>query len=244
MSWKHLNAAWNDLTFPDSSRKFVMIAIADMANEHGETWPSLVRLSERTNLSRSTVRRALVWLQSDGRIVMMRGNGRGKITRVQILQKGVTEIPFNPNKGCQADTLSTIKGVTMTHKGCHHDAKRCQALTPQPPDPPLIPQAGGISQRLARTNKQPTDYQLYWIAVREIECSSGATKRKLELQRAELAARMGFDTAHPPPPPPKVNVASNGIITKEELLAGAQYLVSIGKEDLLTDSQKEVLKCS
>lgn len=53
---------------PVPSAKLVLLALADHINKHGKAWPSLTRLSERTNLHRATVIRALEVLTGLGLI--------------------------------------------------------------------------------------------------------------------------------------------------------------------------------
>jgi biotin operon repressor len=54
------------------SSKAVLLAVADYADEHGECWPSQLRLAEDTELSERAVRDALRYLQARGFLVRER----------------------------------------------------------------------------------------------------------------------------------------------------------------------------
>jgi hypothetical protein len=241
MSWHHLKAAWDDMDFQVSAQKFVFVVLADMANDAGETWPAINTISDRTFCSRSTVKRCIHWLKEQGKIIIIPAKGRGNTNRIQIVHKTVHHEPYSGDKTVQDEPISAIKGFTVNAKRVHHDRKRVQALNPYPPDPSVIPQPEGGAVRSVRGGKGPSDYQLYWITIRQADAASGALKQKLLDQAAEFARRMGIDTSKPPPKPPPSYPVSNGTITPEELLEGARYLVSIGKSDLLTDSQRKAL---
>jgi len=57
----------NDATVPDSTAKFVLLALADHANDEGEgSYPGVRLICRKTNLSASTVCNALSALRSNG----------------------------------------------------------------------------------------------------------------------------------------------------------------------------------
>jgi hypothetical protein len=62
---------------PDCHAKWLMVILADHANEYThECWPSLDRLATRACMNRSTVTRKLNWLEEQGWISRERGNSR------------------------------------------------------------------------------------------------------------------------------------------------------------------------
>ncbi len=58
------------------TQKAVLISLADNANDHGECWPSLTTIGERTCFSRRAVIDAIAWLESHGALAADRSNGR------------------------------------------------------------------------------------------------------------------------------------------------------------------------
>lgn len=59
-----------------ATEKAVLISLADNANDHGECWPALATIAERTCLHRATVIRAIEGLERRRYIVADRSNGR------------------------------------------------------------------------------------------------------------------------------------------------------------------------
>jgi hypothetical protein len=74
MSTVMMAACW-PLQMP-SVAKAVLISLADNANDHGECWPSIDTIAERTCLHRATVMRAIATLEALGHVVADRSNGR------------------------------------------------------------------------------------------------------------------------------------------------------------------------
>lgn len=58
--------AWAFLTARPSTERFVLVALAEHADEDGVCWPGVSRLTERTGYNRVTVQRALARLEVDG----------------------------------------------------------------------------------------------------------------------------------------------------------------------------------
>ena len=68
MSYKATNWAWElGLKMPE---KFVLVALADMADEKQSCYPGQATLSRMTGASESTVRRALNRLEDGGLLVL------------------------------------------------------------------------------------------------------------------------------------------------------------------------------
>ncbi|NII42133.1 hypothetical protein E9228_002791 [Curtobacterium flaccumfaciens] len=70
MAHKATSWAW-ELKLP-GTRKLVLLALADMADEYNSCYPGQERLAEMTSVAVSTVRRALSELEQDGLIVRAR----------------------------------------------------------------------------------------------------------------------------------------------------------------------------
>ena len=65
MSIEHLNAAFNSDIKP-SARKFVLVALADYANEDGHAYPSIETIARKTGMNPKTVRNHLAELVKMG----------------------------------------------------------------------------------------------------------------------------------------------------------------------------------
>lgn len=74
MSTSIMAACW-PLKMPTAA-KSVLISLADNANDHGECWPSIDTIAERTCMHRATVMRAIATLEQLGYLVADRSNGR------------------------------------------------------------------------------------------------------------------------------------------------------------------------
>ncbi len=62
--------------------KNVLMQLADMANDHGYTWPSIETVCVRTDWGRSAVIDAISWLEEHGAIKADRSNGRKTVYRI------------------------------------------------------------------------------------------------------------------------------------------------------------------
>lgn len=74
MSTVIMSACW-PLQMPPT-QKAVLISLADNANDHGECWPSIPKICERTCFSERTVHTAIKWLEDAGLVTADRSNGR------------------------------------------------------------------------------------------------------------------------------------------------------------------------
>jgi len=63
----------------DPSAKFVLVTIANFANERGRCWPSVKTLTTMTGLGRSTVHRALTRLKNRGLIKVIYREGHSNL---------------------------------------------------------------------------------------------------------------------------------------------------------------------
>jgi hypothetical protein len=74
MSTTVMAACW-PLQMPPTP-KAVLVSLADNANDHGECWPSISKISERTCFSERAVQNAIQWLELHGALLADRSNGR------------------------------------------------------------------------------------------------------------------------------------------------------------------------
>jgi hypothetical protein len=82
------------------SPKAVLISLADNANDHGECWPSIPTICERTCLSERTVHAAIKWLEQAKIVTADRSNGRH--TRYVLTPEKFAEPPqqLHPRSSC------------------------------------------------------------------------------------------------------------------------------------------------
>jgi hypothetical protein len=80
MSTRVMSECWPVRTEP--SRKAVLIALADQANDEGVCWPSVGTVAERTCLAERTVQRAIQGLQEDGHLTVQIREGRSTVYHV------------------------------------------------------------------------------------------------------------------------------------------------------------------
>lgn len=64
--------------------KFVLISLADNANDAGICWPSIPTICRRTALHRATVLRSIAWLADHGYLAVMRDTGRHNSYRINV----------------------------------------------------------------------------------------------------------------------------------------------------------------
>lgn len=80
MSYKILAPAWES-SLP-TPQKFLLVSLADQANDEGVCWPSIASLTRRTGLQERTVYKHLAELESLGHITRQQRDGRSTIYHV------------------------------------------------------------------------------------------------------------------------------------------------------------------
>lgn len=118
MSIKALQWAWEQ-NVPNSSRKLVLLALADRANDDGECWPGIASLSEKCSISRSTLIRAVEDLEEQGLLEVTNrpGDGSGRMTNLYRLPiKAPIQKPPRVRAKCQSDEgkVSKMGGKVST----------------------------------------------------------------------------------------------------------------------------------
>ena len=137
MSWVWKNGP------PDSMDRFVLLKLADNANQDGKCWPSLPEIALATCLSESSVRRSVQSLEKGGWLEVFRGSGRGKSSHYILIERVSDSYPLKgvTQKGFQETPF--IKGVQQTGKGVSGTVPPSSPslLSPTPPinPPPITP---------------------------------------------------------------------------------------------------------
>lgn len=111
MSTKMLDLAWDaDLTL---SRKMVLIALADQANDYGECYPGIETLRRRCSMGLRTVYEALAELEAEGLVSREQLPGQKTLYRISIhaLQQGELAIGGAAAAGCGRRTVREPQGA-------------------------------------------------------------------------------------------------------------------------------------
>ena len=105
---------------PDCYAKWLMVVLADHANEDThECWPSLARLSDRTQMSVPTITRKLNWLEEQGLVTRVRGsNQRSTLYTIFPIAESNTTVAHSKSTVAEGNTnlsdkLST-KGLSIS----------------------------------------------------------------------------------------------------------------------------------
>src|SRR5512144_241769 len=53
-------------------KRWVLLILADMANDQGECWPSVATICQRAGVSRASTIRAISWLETQGFLMVNR----------------------------------------------------------------------------------------------------------------------------------------------------------------------------
>lgn len=89
----HVKAVFS-LTGLASTPKFVLLALADMADAKNQCWPSIARLCEMTSFTERTVQGAISQLDKTGHIKRGLGGGRSNTTVYTLNVNGAAKAPF------------------------------------------------------------------------------------------------------------------------------------------------------
>jgi hypothetical protein len=133
-------------TVPDSTAKFVLLALADNAGEFGENaYPGVDTLCKKTNFSTSTVCNALNALRSSGYIVKVGKSKRDtnnytiQIDRISATEISATEtLGFQPPKRSDSSHRNLSVSATETKPSINHPYNHQKNNHQQPPEKTFI----------------------------------------------------------------------------------------------------------
>ncbi len=83
MSIKIMSAVW-EFGPPKQAERFVLLALADYANDDGECWPSIAGIQRKTCMSERGVQTIIRRLEVDGWVTVSIGNGRKNCNNYKI----------------------------------------------------------------------------------------------------------------------------------------------------------------
>lgn len=142
----------------NATAKFVLIMIANYADENGRAYPSIGRLASDTSTSESTVQRALAWLEQNGRLRREKRDGKQDVLHL---------IYPSQNEGGQEPTP-----VKMTGEGSQNDRGTPVKLTDEPIIKPIKNQSeisSGSPDKPSSTDEKkvlkfqyPGEFEMFW----------------------------------------------------------------------------------
>lgn len=134
-----------DVKTPGPATKVLLIALANYANEHGESYPSIARMADETDQSQASVKRHLKTLEAMGLIVRsMRGNEDGgratnryKLVipakvRAQIELGGVAQ--SDPPLRAQSEPIAGVRAQSEPGFGLNLGGSKGSPVSPEPKD--------------------------------------------------------------------------------------------------------------
>ena len=139
------------LKLGNSARKFVLIKLADNANDNAECWPSYQHIADHCELGRSTVKAHIKQLESDGFIkVVERNNGKSSNKYILTLDKGSERERRKPVRTHNVQPGHVSTGSTADTGCTAADRPLAQPLTPEPiieaiKEPITLPPNGSAS---------------------------------------------------------------------------------------------------
>lgn len=119
------------LKIGNSARKFVLIKLADNANDKGECWPSYQHIADHCELGRSTVKAHIEALAESGFIKKFeRNNGKSSNKYVLTLEDGDQQERVKPNRS--GNLAQPLTGSTADTPCTAADTPLAQPLIPEP----------------------------------------------------------------------------------------------------------------
>lgn len=151
--------------------KFVLISLADQANDQGVCWPSVQTLSDRTCYSDRAVQKALRWLTDQGLLDVEIGACRANRYTLRLERYKPTQLPADADCRGEPDSPLNVAHPRTTFtpppNHVHPNLKRTVSNTPPiPPDGGQLQScdAGGGIQASGSSSRQGAGITLKsWI---------------------------------------------------------------------------------
>jgi hypothetical protein len=165
--------------------KAVLVSLADNANDHGECWPSLTTICQRTCFKRTAVIEAIQWLEQHQLLAADRSNGRH--TRYRVLVGNDLFAGMKPVRHADRSAKRTGSGerpdpsATRTGPVRHADTNR------QEP-------SGTVIKASSRGTRLPDD----WLPDEKLKAEARAQYPGVDLETATTEFRR-FWLAEPDP---------------------------------------------
>ena len=147
----------------------VLYQLAGRANKEGKAWPSIATLMADCRLSRSSVQRALKYLEDHGHITRLSRDGKSSLWDVHPRQSDtrVTQTPVSHrHMGGVPQTWGVgqtdLGGVSVRHP---EPSENHQLSLIEPPSPPKPPEGGDAKANgVKATTGYTDDFERFWQA--------------------------------------------------------------------------------
>lgn len=186
----------------ETTRKFVLITLADYADDDGNCWPSIASLCKRTSLSERTVRRAIRDLEACGYLRSQQrfGDSTKYVVTPVTVTGGVRVTGGHSDRGEGSQWPG--RGVTVSKKGGHCDPRITiepsrTVIEPLPEgsdDPPVEAAPKKSKPEKAEAASGPT-WIAYQTAYRRVYGIDPVRNAKANALAAQLVKRLGADEA-------------------------------------------------
>lgn len=128
-----MNLVWQS-TLEGSSKRFVLLALADRADDEGYCWPGMQNLVEKTGLTKRTVHRACRELETSRLLLREtrwteRGASDTNAYWINVEALRAMQRPRKSQRGPHP-MAPTGEGVVVTPPGCHGDRGEGVVVTP------------------------------------------------------------------------------------------------------------------
>ena len=99
---------------PDALSRWLLVVLADHANEDGKCWPSQATLARRTGMGRSTVKRKLEMLEENQLIHRISGNSERSTMYHLLVPEQDRVVPERDKVVPERDTKLPLNNNTLT----------------------------------------------------------------------------------------------------------------------------------
>jgi len=169
------SACWS-LQLPPGP-KFVLMALADFANEDGLCWPAVATLCERTGFSERAVQGHLKALEQAGAVTRQDGRGRSTVYRIQVEQAPVKAVDTPAESAPQPRRICTpppqnLRGSpaesapdpSLNHQGSKKEGEVRASRLPANWEPPVDDWEWAGQVLGPRRAREFEKFRDYWLA--------------------------------------------------------------------------------
>lgn len=236
-----MSACW-PLQMPPTA-KAVLMSLADNANDHGECWPSLSRISERTCFGKTAVIQAIQWLEEHGLLEANRANGRR--TSYRIIPNPANPDLFASRTGAAGEPVrETNPSARRSNRSAsrtgpvreadtnHQEPSRTEKQKQRASAPPPVSKPDGVSEqtwgdwlKLRKAKRAPVTETVVGEAIREAAKAGMSLERFLTVWCARGSQGLQADWLKPneragPPAAQQVGKTMQGLMALEGLKRG------------------------
>jgi hypothetical protein len=145
---------------PDSTAKFVLLALADHANDEGEgAYPGVKRICKKTSMSSQTVCNALNALRHNDYTVLQDGKSKSGTNNYTINVSKFQPIGFHPLESGDSTHKNSPIPATRVKPSINHPvkpSKKKEGASAKPAQPPEIVLFKEVVKHYPKTNQRET----------------------------------------------------------------------------------------